>query len=267
MPVFRFLFNSHTFFASQLLSTVLVQISARVLTTSSPADQPFLSPRHYQHTDPNSGTQLVCDKCPAGTYVSVHCSPAAMRECSPCPEGTFTRGENGVQQCHRCRAPCPAGFIEKAPCTATQDRVCACPPNSFLSGDGGTECKPHSLCPAGTRVKKRGSESEDVLCKSCTKGTFSDVESSTMKCRTHTDCQAQGLVLLTPGTRVTDNVCGPPSSSSSVSITTLLVPAQGVLEQEPMASSSSPSSSLTAPAHKGESKQPVSSPSCTNEFI
>lgn len=229
---------------------MLVQISTRALTTNSPADQPVLSPRHYQHTDPNSGTQLVCHKCPAGTYVSVHCSQVAMRECSRCPEGTFTRGENGVQQCHRCRAPCPAGFVEKAPCTATQDRVCTCPPNSFLSGNGGTECRPHSLCPAGTRVKKRGSETEDVLCKPCTKGTFSDVESSTTKCRSHTDCQAQGLVLLTPGTRVTDNVCGLPSSS--VSIPAPLVP---VLEQEPMAFSSSPSSpSLTAPAHRGESE-------------
>nr|XP_046229330.1 tumor necrosis factor receptor superfamily member 21 [Scatophagus argus] len=237
-----------------LLYTVLVQISARVLTTTSTADQPLLSSRHYQHTDPNSGTQLVCDKCPAGTYVSVHCSPAAVRECSPCPVGTFTRGENGVQQCHRCRAPCPADFIEKAPCTPTQDRVCTCPPNSFLSGDGGMKCKPHSLCPPGSRVKKRGSETEDVLCKPCTKGTFSDVESSTTKCRSHTDCPAQGLVLLTPGTRDTDNVCGPPPTdpSSSVSTTTELVPAQAVLVQEPLTSFSS---SLAGPAQKGSYSQ------------
>uniref|UniRef100_A0A0F8ADS3 Tumor necrosis factor receptor superfamily member 21 n=2 Tax=Larimichthys crocea TaxID=215358 RepID=A0A0F8ADS3_LARCR len=75
-----------------------------------------------------------------------------------------------------------------------------------------------------------------------------------MKCRTHTNCQAQGLVLLTPGTKDSDNVCGPAStvssSSSSVSITTLLVPAQAVHLQEPMTSSSSPSLSLTEPAHK-----------------
>ncbi|XP_038582828.1 tumor necrosis factor receptor superfamily member 21 [Micropterus salmoides] len=244
-----------------LLYSVVLDISARVLTTTSPADQPLLSPRHYQHTDPDSGTQLVCDKCPAGTYVSFHCSPTAVRECNPCPVGTFTRGENGVQQCHRCRAPCPAGFIEKAPCTATQDRVCKCPPNSFLLVDGGTECKPHSLCPPGTRVKKRGSETEDVLCKPCTKGTFSDVESSAMKCRTHTNCPAQGLVLLTSGTRETDNVCGPPStaltssSSSPVSTTSLLGPAQAVLVQETMTSSSSPSSSLTLRVHKGTYSQ------------
>ncbi|XP_040920946.1 tumor necrosis factor receptor superfamily member 21 [Toxotes jaculatrix] len=244
-----------------LLYTVVADISARVLTTTSPAFQQALSPRHYQHTDPDSGTQLVCDKCPAGTYVSVHCSPTAVRECSPCPEGTFTRGENGVQQCHRCRAPCPAGFVEKTPCTATQDRICTCPPNSFLLADSGTECKPHSLCPPGTRVKKRGSETEDVLCKPCTKGTFSDVESSAMKCRTHMDCQARGLVLLTPGTRETDNVCGPSptalssSSTSSVSTAFALGPVQAVLVQEAPTSSSSPLLSPTGAAHKGTNSQ------------
>lgn len=244
---------------------MLLQISARVLTTNGPADQPILSPRHYQHTDPVSGTQLVCDKCPAGTYVSLHCSQSAMRECSPCPEGTFTRRENGIQQCHRCQVPCPAGFIEKTPCTTTQDRICTCPPNSFLSREGSTECKPHSLCPPGSRVKKRGSETEDVLCKPCTKGTFS-VESSTMKCRSHTDCQAQGLILLIPGTRDTDNVCGhsaDPSYSSSISTTTSLqLSAQEALVQEPITSSRSPSSSLTGHEHKGELRQPVSSLLC-----
>uniref|UniRef100_A0A8D2ZG20 Tumor necrosis factor receptor superfamily, member 21 n=1 Tax=Scophthalmus maximus TaxID=52904 RepID=A0A8D2ZG20_SCOMX len=241
---------------TQLLYTVVVNISARAVTTAIPSDLLVLSPRHYQHTDPSSGTRLVCDKCPAGTYVSFHCSPTAVRECSPCPGGAFTRGENGVQQCHRCRAPCPAGFIEKAGCTATQDRICTCPPDSFLSADGGTECRPHSLCPAGTRVKKRGSAAEDVLCKPCTKGTFSDARTSAVKCRTHADCQAQGLVLLTPGTRETDNVCGPAStalsssSSSSLSTTNPLVPAEDALVQEPQRSTS-PLAALTGAAHKG----------------
>ncbi|KAG7508271.1 tumor necrosis factor receptor superfamily member 21 [Solea senegalensis] len=240
-----------------LLYTVVVDVSARVVTTKSPADQTVLSPRHYQHTDPISGLQLICDKCPAGTYVSSHCSSTAVRECSPCPEGTFTRGENGVQQCHHCRAPCPLGFIEKASCTAIQDRVCTCPPNSFLLVDG-TECKPHSMCPAGTRVKKRGSATADAICKPCNKGTFSGVSSTAVKCRTHTDCQAQGLVLLTPGTRETDNVCGssattPPSSSasSSTSPNIKLGPAQKAIVQEAQTYSSSPLLSLNGPAHKG----------------
>uniref|UniRef100_A0A3Q0SEH9 Tumor necrosis factor receptor superfamily, member 21 n=1 Tax=Amphilophus citrinellus TaxID=61819 RepID=A0A3Q0SEH9_AMPCI len=242
--------NGCLLFSSQLLCAVMADISSRVLTTSSPDDQPILSPRQYQHTDRDTGTQLVCDKCPAGTHVSIHCSPTAVRECSPCPKGTFTRGENGVQQCHHCRDPCPVGFIQKAPCTATQDRICTCPPNTFLSGDGGAVCKPHSLCPPGKRVKKQGSDRKDVVCKPCAEGTFSDVESNATQCRNHTDCQAQGLVLLTPGTREKDNVCGPPYTAlSSASTTTPGGQAQAVLVQEPIISSVFPAP-LAGPALK-----------------
>uniref|UniRef100_A0A3P9AZR3 Tumor necrosis factor receptor superfamily, member 21 n=1 Tax=Maylandia zebra TaxID=106582 RepID=A0A3P9AZR3_9CICH len=214
-----------------LLPSTTSLATSRVLTTSSTDDQPIFSQRHYQHTDQDTGTQLVCDKCPAGTYVSIHCSPTSVRECSPCPKGTFTRGENGVQQCHRCRSPCPAGFIEKTPCTATQDRICTCPPNTFLSGDGAAVCKPHSLCPPGKRVKKQGSEKKDVVCKQCSEGTFSDVKSSATQCRNHTGCQVQGLVLLSPGTREKDNICGPLSTApSSASTTASVLPAH----EEPM---------------------------------
>lgn len=234
----------------------MAEISARVLTSTSTDDQPILSPRHYQHTDRDSGTQLVCDKCPAGTYVSVHCSLTAVRECSPCPEGTFTQGENGVQQCHRCRAPCPVGFVEKVPCTATQDRVCACLANSFLSRDGATKCKPHSLCPQGSRVKKQGTETQDTVCKPCTKGTFSDVKSNAVRCKNHTNCQAQGLVLLIQGTREKDNVCGLPfTTPSSVSYTTPLGPTQPVNVQEHIISSIF--TSLKKLTHKGENRNTV----------
>ncbi|XP_057678479.1 tumor necrosis factor receptor superfamily member 21 [Corythoichthys intestinalis] len=226
-----------------VLWTLVVEISARVLSTTHPADLPLLSSRHYQYKDPDSGFQLVCDKCPAGTHVSAHCSLNAVRECSPCPEGTFTRGENGVSQCHHCRTQCPVGQIEKLPCTATQDRVCTCPPNSFLSMEGGKECKQHSLCPPGTRVKKRGSETEDVICKPCTKGTFSDLESSALKCQAHSNCKAQGLMLLKVGTRETDNLCGPPSTSHSSTFSSTTT-----AQRQKLVTSESSSSTLD---HKG----------------
>ncbi|XP_061750062.1 tumor necrosis factor receptor superfamily member 21 [Nerophis ophidion] len=210
--------SSAMFVPSLVLWTLVLEISSQVSTTSNRADPPLLSPRYYQYIDPDSGTRLVCDKCPAGTHVSAHCSSTSVRECAPCPAGTFTGGENGVVQCHRCQTPCPAGLVEEVPCTATRDRMCICPPGRFLSGEGGTECTPHSMCPPGTRVRKRGSGTEDVLCKPCTKGTFSRVESRALKCQAHSDCQAQGLMLLTVGTRETDNVCGPPTAANSSSL-------------------------------------------------
>ncbi|XP_064781221.1 tumor necrosis factor receptor superfamily member 21 [Oncorhynchus masou masou] len=216
-----------------LLYSVVGEASSQPLTPSPGTEIVALSARHYYHTDQSTGSQLVCDKCPAGTFVSRHCNQTNVRECSRCGEGTFTRGENGVQQCHRCRRPCRAPLIEKFPCTATMDRVCNCPPDTFAKGE---TCTPHFLCPVGSGVKKRGSEVEDVSCKVCARGSFSDVVSSVLRCRTHTDCLAQGLPLLAAGTRETDNICGPASPNSP----TLLGPAQSTFIQEPSYSSAGP---------------------------
>uniref|UniRef100_A0A672NAY7 Tumor necrosis factor receptor superfamily, member 21 n=1 Tax=Sinocyclocheilus grahami TaxID=75366 RepID=A0A672NAY7_SINGR len=194
----------------KLLITAVSDVLTHTLTPSPTTEKP-LSPRHYHHIDPTTGNKLVCDKCPAGTYVSSHCTEASVRECSPCPDGTFTRGENGVQQCHRCQRRCQAPFVEKTPCTSTTDRLCMCPPGSFSQGG---KCQRYTLCPPGWGVRKRGSETEDVRCRSCQRGTFSDVASDVLRCRSHTVCSSLGLTLLIKGTEETDSVCGPTPASS-----------------------------------------------------
>lgn len=204
--------------------------------TPSPTTEKLLSPRHYHHIDPATGKKLVCNKCPAGTYVSSHCTESSMRECNPCLEGTFTRGENGVEQCHRCQRRCQTPFIEKTPCTSTMDRLCVCPSGSFSQGG---KCERHSSCPPGWGVRKAGSETEDVRCRTCQRGTFSDVTSDVLRCRAHMDCQTLGLTLLIKGTEKTDNVCAPtPAGSDS-----------GLVGEAPVSTVSSNES-----AHRGESE-------------
>ncbi|XP_036024034.1 tumor necrosis factor receptor superfamily member 21 [Onychomys torridus] len=168
----------------------------------------------YRHVDRTTGQVLTCDKCPAGTYVSEHCTNVSLRVCSSCPAGTFTRHENGIERCHDCSQPCPWPMIERFPCAALTDRECTCPPGMHQSN--GT-CAPHTVCPVGWGVRKKGTENEDVRCKQCARGTFSDVPSSVMKCKAHTDCLGQNLVVVKPGTKETDNVCGTRLSSSTTS--------------------------------------------------
>uniref|UniRef100_A0A2K5CSG8 TNFR-Cys domain-containing protein n=1 Tax=Aotus nancymaae TaxID=37293 RepID=A0A2K5CSG8_AOTNA len=105
-------------------------------------------------------------------------------------------------------------MIEKLPCAALTDRECTCPPGMFQSN---ATCAPHTVCPVGWGVRKKGTETEDVRCKQCAQGTFSDVPSSVMKCKAYTDCLSQKLVVIKPGTKEADNVCGtlPPFSSST----------------------------------------------------
>ncbi|XP_028622463.1 tumor necrosis factor receptor superfamily member 21 isoform X1 [Grammomys surdaster] len=193
------------------LSTVTAQPEQKTLTLTGT----------YRHVDRTTGQVLTCDKCPAGTYVSEHCTNTSLRVCSSCPAGTFTRHENGIERCHDCSQPCPWPMIERLPCAALTDRECICPPGTYQSN--GT-CAPHTVCPVGWGVRKKGTENEDVRCKQCARGTFSDVPSSVMKCKAHTDCLGQNLVVVKPGTKETDNVCGmhlfssttPPSPATAI---------------------------------------------------
>ncbi|NXA37621.1 TNR21 factor, partial [Eudromia elegans] len=173
-----------------------------------------LSSGKYRHLDRATNKELICDKCPAGTYVSKHCTKNTLRECSPCPDGTFTKHENGIERCHACRKPCELPMIEKTHCTALTDRECTCLSGTFQTND---TCIPYTVCPVGWGVRKKGTETEDVRCKPCPRGTFSDVPSSVMKCKTYTDCFGKNMVVVKPGTKESDNVCGSPASLPNTS--------------------------------------------------
>lgn len=102
-------------------------------TTAQPEQKASNLIGTYRHVDRATGQVLTCDKCPAGTYVSEHCTNTSLRVCSSCPVGTFTRHENGIEKCHDCSQPCPWPMIEKLPCAALTDRECTCPPGMFQS--------------------------------------------------------------------------------------------------------------------------------------
>ncbi|XP_053236266.1 tumor necrosis factor receptor superfamily member 21 [Podarcis raffonei] len=164
-----------------------------------------LSSGTYSHLDRATNTKLTCDKCPAGTYVSKHCTTTSLRECRPCASGTFTKHENGIERCHPCKKLCEPPMVEKTPCTALTDRECICPPGKFRDGDA---CKSYSVCRVGWGLKKKGTETEDVKCKPCPRGSFSDVPSSMLRCKTFTDCSRANMVVIKPGTKERDNTCG-----------------------------------------------------------
>ncbi|XP_078069004.1 tumor necrosis factor receptor superfamily member 21 [Mustelus asterias] len=190
-----------------LLFVLLGDITAQVETTPKAALS--LSGK-YRHRDRATGIEIDCDKCPAGTHVAQHCTSTSLRVCSHCKNGTFTKHENGIDQCHTCRR-CVAPMIEKFPCTNYSDRECTCRPGTFLSNN---ICVVYAVCAIGWRVKKKGSETEDVKCKPCPRGTFSDVPSSP-RCKTLTNCSEQGLEISEPGNRKRDNICGLPSTTRS----------------------------------------------------
>uniref|UniRef100_A0A4W3HZM2 Tumor necrosis factor receptor superfamily, member 21 n=1 Tax=Callorhinchus milii TaxID=7868 RepID=A0A4W3HZM2_CALMI len=196
----------------QLLFLLLVDVTAQVESTAEAA-VPF--PGKYRHRNPATGTKIYCDKCPAGTHVSKHCTSTSLRECTPCKNGTFTRHENGIDQCHNCSKPCVAPMMEESSCIAFSDRVCICPPRKFLSNN---TCVRHTACAIGSGVRKKGTPTEDVKCKLCPHGTFSNVSSPLLKCAVLTNCSELGKVVLVPGNRERNNVCGSPSTVQNTTV-------------------------------------------------
>ncbi|XP_069742863.1 tumor necrosis factor receptor superfamily member 21 [Narcine bancroftii] len=190
-----------------LLFVLLGDIAAQVEPTPKAALAP---PGKYFHNDRATGKQIYCNKCPAGTHVSQHCTSTSLRECRPCKNGTFTKHENGIEHCHSCR-PCVTPMIEKFPCTAFSDRECTCPRGTFLSDKS---CVSYTVCAIGWYTRKKGSETEDVKCKPCPHGTFSKVPSSS-RCRAFTNCSEHARVIIKPGNQKRDNICGLPSTIRS----------------------------------------------------
>ncbi|XP_045154606.1 tumor necrosis factor receptor superfamily member 21-like [Echinops telfairi] len=198
---------------AKMIRGCLLQLGLLSTITAQPEQKTTNLVGTYHHVDRATGQVLTCDKCPAGTYVSEHCTNTSLRVCSSCPRGTFTRHENSIEKCHECSQPCPGSMVQKLPCAALTDRECTCPPGMFRSH---ATCASHTVCPVGWGVRKKGTELEDVQCKQCPWGTFSDVPSSVLKCKAYADCLSQNLVVIKPGTKEADNVCGPPRSFLSM---------------------------------------------------
>lgn len=191
------------------LLVFLLFATAAFRTSSEAAEESHSG--QYRHYNPQTRKELMCYKCPAGTHVSRHCTETTLRECTPCPAGSFTSQENGLLKCLTCSPPCKQPMIEKIPCTALSDSKCTCPPGTFFSNK---TCTPHTVCPVGWGVRKKGSETEDTRCKPCPHGTYSDVPSRVMRCKTHTNCLTQGQLLVIAGTREHNSVCGLTTISS-----------------------------------------------------
>nr|QIE07174.1 TNFRSF11A [Lepidosiren paradoxa]QIE07175.1 TNFRSF21 [Lepidosiren paradoxa] len=201
---------------------VFILFSTAAFRTCSEAAEESHSGQ-YRHYNPLTRKDLMCYKCPAGTHVSKHCTETTLRECTQCPAGSFTSQENGLLKCLTCSPPCKEPMIEKVHCTALSDRKCTCPPGTFFSNK---TCVPHTVCPVGWGVRKKGSETEDTRCKPCPHGTFSDVPSSVMRCKSHSNCLKQGQVLIMEGTREHNSVCGLTiSSEKATSLSASSLPA------------------------------------------
>ncbi|XP_071356593.1 tumor necrosis factor receptor superfamily member 6B [Trachinotus anak] len=182
-----------------LLSVVLLTVRAAL---AGGVAAPVLT---FQQTDPDTGAQLQCDRCPPGTYLRARCTSTHKSVCAPCPSGSFTGLWNHISKCLRCGV-CSHNQVVKTACTASSDCQCECKQGHYYKAEYEL-CVRHKECASGHGVLSRGTADEDTVCHVCPNGTFSDTVSAQHNCTQHKSCEAPGQQLVLRGSTWHDSVC------------------------------------------------------------
>ncbi|XP_055471260.1 tumor necrosis factor receptor superfamily member 14 isoform X3 [Psammomys obesus] len=118
-----------------------------------------------------------CPMCYPGYHVKHPCSEQTGTVCAPCPPQTYTAHANGLSKCLPCGVCDPdMGLVTWQECSSRNDTVCRCSPGYFCETQEGAHCSmclPHTTCPPGHRVQRRGTYSQDTVCANCPTGSFS----------------------------------------------------------------------------------------------
>ncbi|XP_066296089.1 tumor necrosis factor receptor superfamily member 10B-like [Branchiostoma lanceolatum] len=185
--------------------TLVCVFTVSLLVRGVLADDP---PPKWRYDDPISGETLYCDWCKPGEYMNRPCTEHSPTECIPCPWEHYTEYYNQELECllcQQCNLKDHEHEHEALPCTAEQNRQCECDDGYYMLLEF---CRPHSECPIGHGVKEKGTPWKNTRCMRCRTGTFSDEDSSTAECTSHTNCTARGECVVQQGNRKRDNLCG-----------------------------------------------------------
>uniref|UniRef100_A0A8C9AGH3 TNF receptor superfamily member 11b n=1 Tax=Prolemur simus TaxID=1328070 RepID=A0A8C9AGH3_PROSS len=110
-------------------------------------------PPKYLHYDPETSRQLMCDKCPPGTYLKEHCTARWETVCAPCPDHYYTDSWHTSDECLYCNPVCKELQYVKQECSRTHNRVCECKEGHYLEVEF---CLKHRSCPPGFGVVQAG---------------------------------------------------------------------------------------------------------------
>ncbi|XP_054576605.1 tumor necrosis factor receptor superfamily member 14 isoform X2 [Eptesicus fuscus] len=153
---------------------------------------------------------VCCPKCRPGYRVKEACGEFTGTMCAACSPGTFTAHLNGLRECLPCRVCDPGlGQVTRRNCSTTANTVCGCGRGHFCvreDGDACVQCRPHSACRPGQRLRETGSEGQDTQCEDCQPGTFS-AGGTQPACTPWTKCSGPLAREATPGTNSSDVTC------------------------------------------------------------
>ncbi|XP_069808656.1 tumor necrosis factor receptor superfamily member 6B [Dendropsophus ebraccatus] len=117
--------SNNNMYYSSIIQVVVVLSLVTIVTAD-------ISNPTYEWTDESSKT-IVCQKCPPGTYVAIHCSSKHDTICLACPEEHYTQYWHYLDKCRFCNVICQEGEQVKHECNSTHNRVCDCQPGYHRS--------------------------------------------------------------------------------------------------------------------------------------
>uniref|UniRef100_A0A9L0ICN7 TNFR-Cys domain-containing protein n=1 Tax=Equus asinus TaxID=9793 RepID=A0A9L0ICN7_EQUAS len=136
---------------------LLLPLLGRVTTAPSVTE---CGPDEYEA----EGLHLCCKLCPAGSYVSEHCTVNHSKgQCRECEPGTFTAHPTGMTSCLPC-AQCREDQEVVTNCSRVSDRQCQCQQGSFYcdSPDCAEKCFRCTRCQGS--VLQPCSATRDTVC-------------------------------------------------------------------------------------------------------
>ncbi|KAK3082963.1 hypothetical protein FSP39_010120 [Pinctada imbricata] len=157
-----------------------------------------------EEKDANSSGVRCCKMCNPGEGVVQRCTNDTDTVCASCARGSFSPNVPHSETCKTCKK-CGKNAILEESCSSTQDTICKCKFNYYLSLETGF-CALCNLCPIAVGAKVRCAGHTNSECEECADGYFSDVRSAISPCKPCTMCNPKQFMLQNC-TRDQDTIC------------------------------------------------------------
>ncbi|KAG7323247.1 hypothetical protein KOW79_012949 [Hemibagrus wyckioides] len=125
--------------------------------------------------------------------------------CEECEDGAYQENYNKDSQCKR-QQICDRNLnLEKQLQSKKKYTPCKCIDDHHCASVDCVSCVKNTVCKAGEKMTRNGTQMSDRVCEACPIGTFSDHDSA-LTCQPWTECSS-GFTEVAPGSSTSNRIC------------------------------------------------------------